>query len=244
MKFKSGIPNFITSLNLISGIVSIIFSFYGEFDLALLCIVFSAIFDFFDGFSARLLGAYSDIGKELDSLSDLVSFGLAPSLLLYNYMVTNVCGNSWSIPALITLYYAVQAAFRLAKFNVDDSQTHTFIGLPTPAAAGFLGSMILVALHNNVFALAINNPYYLPIAAIIIAELTISKVPMFSLKLTSFKWAENKNLYSYVIHLVIVVIILFALGLHWSIPILYLFTSYICWNIITNIIYLLKKINK
>ena len=138
---KKHIPNTITCLNLISGCIATYWAFQGDYQLALLFIVIGAVFDFFDGMSARLLHVSSDIGKELDSLADDITFGFAPSAIVFSFL------SSFHIhlPLVPFLAFVIAAfsALRLAKFNLDERQTLGFIGLPTPANALFWGALIV-----------------------------------------------------------------------------------------------------
>ena len=136
------IPNSITCLNLLSGCFACLFAYKGEYDIVALCIGLSALFDFLDGMAARLLHAYSPMGKELDSLADLISFGLAPGFMAMHFMLydsvfhgINASYQIWC--ALSALLIPVFSALRLAKFNIDARQTTSFIGLPVPANALF-----------------------------------------------------------------------------------------------------------
>ena len=136
------IPNSITCLNLLSGCFACLFAYKGEYDIVALCIGLSALFDFLDGMAARLLHAYSPMGKELDSLADLISFGLAPGFMAMHFMlydsVFHGINDSYQIWwALSALLIPVFSALRLAKFNIDARQTTSFIGLPVPANALF-----------------------------------------------------------------------------------------------------------
>ena len=126
-------------MNLACGIIGVVFAFKGRVDLAFILMLAASVADFLDGTAARLLDSYSDMGKELDSLSDLVSFGVLPSVMLYNLQHTCMFGESWIcwIPLIITL----ASGIRLAKFNVDTRQTDSFLGLPTPACALLCGSL-------------------------------------------------------------------------------------------------------
>ena len=126
------IPNTITSMNLLCGAVGVIFSFQDRLDIAFYLMLGAAACDFMDGFAARLLHAYSPLGKELDSLADAISFGLLPSLMLH-CLILEETGNT--LISCIPLLIAVFSALRLAKFNIDDEQTENFLGLPTPASA-------------------------------------------------------------------------------------------------------------
>ena len=137
MALYKHIPNTITSMNLLSGVMGVIFTLEGRLEWALPLMLLAAAFDFCDGLAARLLDAHSPIGGELDSLADLVSFGVLPSLMLYKVMPADA-------PALlryIPLFVAVMSAVRLAKFNVDERQTLDFLGLPTPSCAMVCGSL-------------------------------------------------------------------------------------------------------
>ena len=146
------IPNAITCCNLISGCIAIMWATRGDFRLALLFIVIGAVFDFFDGMSARLLHVSSPIGKELDSLADVVTFGVAPSFMLSSWM-KDACIYEWLF--LLPMLMAAFSALRLAKFNLDERQAMGFIGLPTPANALFWGALVTSLSQNPV-------AYYFP----------------------------------------------------------------------------------
>ena len=136
---KKHIPNSITCLNLISGCIATYWALYGAWDTALMFIIIGAVFDFFDGMSARLLGVSSPIGKELDSLADDITFGLAPSAIIFDFLKTGVQHLPWHYLAYAAFIMAAFSALRLAKFNLDERQAMGFIGLPTPANALFWG---------------------------------------------------------------------------------------------------------
>ena len=144
---KKHIPNFVTCCNLFSGCVATAFAFAGDAKLALLCIIIGAVFDFFDGMTARLLRVSSPIGKELDSLADDITFGLAPSAILFSQL--QVMDYPQFLEPLrsclpsVAFVMAAFSALRLAKFNLDERQALGFIGLPTPANALFWGSLIV-----------------------------------------------------------------------------------------------------
>ena len=185
------IPNTITSLNLLSGCVAVIFALSGNFTAVVVCIALSAVFDFCDGLAARLLKAYSPMGKELDSLADLVSFGLVPALMVY-YILNSMLPVEYVWLAYATLLLPVFAALRLAKFNIDDSQAVTFKGLPVPAnALWWVGACALVIEHPE------NETYmWLLLASIpVFAFLMVSNIPMFSLKFKGFGWKGNELRY-------------------------------------------------
>ena len=196
---KKHIPNSITCCNLISGSIATGFAFAGNIKVALLLIIIGAVFDFFDGMLARLLNVSSPIGKELDSLADVITFGLAPSTIIFSQL------HVMSYPIFLEplrdyLPYAafIMAAFsalRLAKFNLDERQALGFIGLPTPANALFWGSLLVGVgekLETRPWAL-----YFILAGVLISSWLLVSEIPMFALKFKhwSFKGNEVKYLF-------------------------------------------------
>lgn len=198
---KKHIPNTITSLNLISGCIATTCAINGDLNLALLFIILGAVFDFFDGMTARLLGVSSPIGKELDSLADCVTFGFAPSAILFFKLQIIDYPNQIEFTRPFLPYIAfVMAAFsalRLAKFNLDERQTSSFIGLPTPANALFWGSLIIGGRS------AIESTPWSSIALIllmfIMSYLLLAEIPMFSLKFKHWNWKENRLRWSFII---------------------------------------------
>jgi len=186
MSIKKHIPNTITLLNLVSGACAVILALWGHYLSAFIFMIASAIFDFFDGFAARLLKAYSNIGKELDSLADVISFGLVPSIMLFSWYYSD--GHSISALAFVPLIIAAFSALRLAKFNLDERQTTDFIGLATPLCAIFVGSMIGYGHICNVYGASsavlylLSSGWFIPIISILLAILLVSEIPMFSLK--------------------------------------------------------------
>lgn len=195
------IPNTLTSCNLISGCIAIVFALNANFSMALTFIVVGAVFDFFDGMSARLLGVSSPIGKELDSLADVVTFGVAPSSMIYTLLLT-LSKSGWNETLAFAIPYVafVMAAFsalRLAKFNLDERQTTSFIGLPTPANALFWGALIVG--NENVFD---ENSYYIYLLIILVfvsSWLLVAEIPMFALKFKHWGWRDNKVKYVFLI---------------------------------------------
>jgi len=194
---KKHIPNTITCCNLISGCIATYWAFNGAWDIALLFIIIGAVFDFFDGMSARLLGVSSPIGKELDSLADDVTFGFAPSAIIFDFLKK---GSDY-LPSEYLVYVAfIMAAFsalRLAKFNLDERQTMGFIGLPTPANALFWGALLVGAgewLASSPYL------YYAVMAGIFISSwLLVAEIPMFALKFKTWGFKENKLKYCFLI---------------------------------------------
>ena len=195
------IPNTLTSCNLISGCIAIVFALSANYTMALTFIVVGAVFDFFDGMSARLLGVSSPIGKELDSLADVVTFGVAPSSMIYTLLLT-LSKSGWNetlafaIP-FVAFVMAAFSALRLAKFNLDERQTTSFIGLPTPANALFWGALIVG--NENVFD---ENSYYIYLLIILVfvsSWLLVAEIPMFALKFKHWGWRDNKVKYVFLI---------------------------------------------
>lgn len=189
---KNNIPNAITSLNGLCGTLAIIAAFHGVSDtlwglsgyqMAAALIAMAAVADFLDGFSARLLHAVSGIGKELDSLCDLVSFGLAPAMMIFNVMRAAQPANALCYAAVLL---PVFGALRLARFNVDTRQTTSFIGLPIPANAIFwIGMTDFYATHHDI------SPWLMAALIALTAWLMVCNLPMFSLKLHSLSPRDN-----------------------------------------------------
>ncbi len=194
---KKHIPNTITCCNLISGCIATYWAFSGVWDIALLFIIIGAVFDFFDGMSARLLGVSSPIGKELDSLADDVTFGFAPSAIIFDFLKS----GSEYLPSENIIYVAfIMAAFsalRLAKFNLDERQAMGFIGLPTPANALFWGALLVGA---GEWLLSSQYLYYAVIVGIFISSwLLVAEIPMFALKFKTWGFKENKLKYCFLV---------------------------------------------
>jgi len=236
MAIKNHIPNTITLLNLTSGIVSIYFGVKGDpYSLAVagVFIFIAAVFDFFDGFAARLLHAKSPIGAQLDSLSDIVSFGVAPGFILYQ-MILLSHGNpvpdkdGTDFLAFFALLVPLMGALRLAKFNIDNSQETSFRGLPIPAIGILIASLPLIRyeLYSNrqLFYMFITNNYFLLAVAIFGSLLMVSKFPMFALKFSGFGWKENMIKYIFLIVSVILLVFLNVIAVPLIIA-LYLFLS-------------------
>lgn len=188
------IPNTITCLNLLSGCVAAVAAFRMQFDLALLMVILSSVFDFFDGMAARALKAFSVIGKDIDSLADDISFGFAPAVIVFSLMRTMsypdyLQGVSEWMPYLGFLISAF-SALRLAKFNNDTRQTSSFIGLAVPANALLWAS--LASGFSDVLVSESFNPLWMIPAIALSCYLLVSEIPMFSLKFKSLGWKGNE----------------------------------------------------
>ena len=193
---KKHIPNTITCCNLISGCIATYWAFQGDYRLALLFIVIGAVFDFFDGMTARLLHVSSPIGKELDSLADDITFGFAPSAIVFSFLSPLTTQLSPYIPYL-AFVMAAFSALRLAKFNLDERQALGFIGLPTPANALFWGSLIVGA--GQYIAPLPYTAYIILIGTFVSCFLLISEIPMFALKFKSWGWKGNEVKYIFLL---------------------------------------------
>ena len=212
------IPNFITSLNLAAGFAATISAANGDLLTASWLIVAAMIFDFFDGFSARLLNAYSETGKELDSLADVVSFGVAPALIVYELLVT-VSSNMTlpnSVLRNILLYIPVLmpvcAALRLAKFNIDTTQTTSFKGLPTPANAIAVISVVIAVNYSSMTILKsfTESPAALLTYTVILSLLMVTRLPLLSLKFKNLNFKGNEGRFI-LIGLVLISFIIFGI---------------------------------
>ncbi len=225
-EIKKNIPNAITAMNLVSGCVAIFMAFnlrtvYGPLDgasWAMVAIAAAAMFDFMDGASARMLKAYSALGKDLDSLSDMVSFGVAPAMLMLNTMA-DAGSPLWA--CFITLMIPVCGALRLAKFNNDSEQSTVFRGLPIPANAIFwIGAYGWI------------NTYYYPgwpVLAVLIALVSLSmtaRFKMFSLKFKNFDFAENFCRYIIIVAAIVFVCMYGLSGLMWTILLYFLLSLF------------------
>lgn len=205
------VPNTITAMNLVCGSLSVFFAVDGQLGWAAIFIFAAALFDFLDGFSARLLKAYSSIGKELDSLADTVSFGLAPAAIVFTMLELTLFGENqpiqeieanWSqwILLFTSLVIPVAGAFRLAKFNTDDRQSEQFLGMPIPANAIFFASLALIlelGTRQNIVPIILNR--YTILASIFSCSfLMVSELPMFNLKFKNLKLKENALRYIFI----------------------------------------------
>ncbi len=198
---KKHIPNTLTCLNLVCGCLAIMGALKGNLETAAIFIIIAALFDFFDGFAARLLKVSSPIGKELDSLSDVVSFGVAPGMIIYAWLVRCTegisplhLGTAYEFLPFIALLVPALSAVRLARFNIDENQATSFLGLPTPANAMFLGFLPLAA-ERLVF---LNNFWIVWLLTIVFSLLLVSRIWMLSLKFKDFKW-KGMNIARYVL---------------------------------------------
>lgn len=232
---KKHIPNLITSLNVISGTLSVFMAMYGHIELAAVLILAGMVFDFFDGFAARLLHVKSEMGKELDSLADVVSFGVAPAILAHFLikmtLFAGVPGDLEDLPVsqqillFSPLLIPAFSAYRLAKFNLDPRQTMSFIGMPTPANALFWVGLVFGFFYaRDMYLTLFDSIWTLVLSVVILSVLLICEIPMFSLKTTGFGWKENKIRYGYLGSLIVLALLLGKAIVMYVIPLYILFS--------------------
>lgn len=220
MSISKHIPNFITSLNVLCGTAATFFAINGRIEGAIWLIFAGALFDFSDGFAARALKAYSEMGKELDSLADLISFGFAPAAIwsgLIKYQLTNSYTTPYfslelnqQVLTLLPFLMVAFAAIRLAKFNVDTRQSENFLGLTTTATGIFTAAFAYKYIEMPV-AFEWYKPLFILLTIALFCVMLISEVPMKSLKFKSFKWGDNQERFILLI-LAVVFITLWGVG--------------------------------
>lgn len=240
MKILKHIPNSITSLNLLCGALGVIFTFKGSLDIAFYLMLAGALCDFCDGLAARMLNAYSPMGKELDSLADLITFGLLPSIMLYKCMDMYHPGEWFCyIPLVIVVF----SALRLAKFNTDDRQSENFIGLATPACAMVCGSFAVIAHYdlNNIVGVFTQSTWMIPAGAGVLSLLLVSEIPMFSMKFkkdapADLKWIRLAFIAVATLAIIASLIIIQPATHAISHAILFIFIAYILINLVQAVI--------
>ncbi len=227
--FKKNIPNFISLLNLLSGIIACIFILQGDFTQGFFFVCLGIFFDFFDGFAARLLKVSSDLGVQLDSLADATTSGLAPALAMFQLLRSeNRIDHSFPMIEASTPWYAyigliigLGAAYRLAKFNVDTRQTDSFIGLPTPANALFILSIPMIMLYQfDAWLIPLFNQNWFLISLSILSVVLMNvELPLFSLKIKSFNLKDNGLVAVFLFICIILLLWLKFIGLFFIVPI-------------------------
>ncbi|MDD4820805.1 MAG: CDP-alcohol phosphatidyltransferase family protein [Flavobacteriales bacterium] len=204
MSIKKYIPNTITLCNLLCGVIATIFAYNGYYQHAAVFFLSGIVFDFFDGFAARMLHVKSDIGKELDSLADCITSGLLPSMVMYKMMQNSL--SAWStdwvvdwfpvswaqIASSVAFLIVMFSALRLAIFNLDTRQTESFIGLPTPAC-GLVIVFLPFLTDMPYLNTALSEYWVLLIITVIFSLLLVSEIPLFALKFKTFGWKNNQN---------------------------------------------------
>lgn len=222
MSIKKYVPNAITMCNLLCGCIAVLFAVNDQMEYAAAFVALGIFFDFFDGFFARLFNAQSEVGLQLDSLADMVTSGVVPGIVMYK-LLAHASGLPWGTQfeafssPLPYLGFAITcaSAYRLAKFNVDDRQTGSFIGLPTPANTLLILSLPLILIYGE-FAFAkalLENPYILIAITALSCFLLNAELPLFSLKFKSYGFAENAVKYIFLIVSVLLIIFLHFLSM-------------------------------
>ncbi len=217
MSLKKHIPNFITLLNLFSGCIATIFAVEGNLIMAAAFVALGIFFDFFDGLAARALNVKSEVGLQLDSLADVVTSGVVPGIVMFQLLINALPGTAASAEtwkagtdwlewdfnpwALIGLFITLASGFRLAKFNVDERQTDSFIGLPTPANALLILSLpvILTYQPSGFFSALILNEWFLVGLTIFSCFILNAEIPLFALKFSDWSFQQNKLRYSFLL---------------------------------------------
>lgn len=237
MSFKKNIPNILTLGNLFCGTVATIFAVESDFTFAALFVLIGILFDFFDGFVARLLKVTGELGKQLDSLADMVTSGVVPGIIMSRMIQSNLLNHSNSFDdnfldiSLIGLIVTLSACYRLGKFNLDIRQTNSFIGLPTPAMCLFVISLPLIKEYSDIsFALSLlDNNYFLIVITLFLSYLMNAEIPLFSLKFKDYSIKKNWITYIFlIISLVLILLIKYI-----SVPIIII--MYIVLSIIKNL---------
>ena len=224
MGLRKHIPNSITSMNALAGTIGVVFALQGRPDYGFICMLAAAVCDFCDGLAARLLGAYSPMGKELDS-------GVLPSMILIGTMQEKGV-NSWT--EVIPLFLAVMSALRLAKFNVDERQSSDFIGVATPTAAIICGSLCYFSLHSTALDTLVGSLWFLPAVAVVLGILLVSEIPMFGMKVArGHKLLDAKRIV-FLCAVVAILVSVVAFRLNWSLVPLGVFVFYILENLVLS----------
>ena len=196
---KKHIPNLITLGNLFCGTIATIFAVQENFEFAAVFVVLGIVFDFFDGFAARLLNVSGELGKQMDSLADMVTSGVVPGIIMY-HLIDNV---SSGVPALkyVGLLLTLGSCYRLAKFNIDTRQSDSFIGMPTPAMSLFVIVLPLIQMDTDLEFIRslLANPYFLIIITLLLTYLMNAELPLFSLKFKNYNFKKNGFKYLFLI---------------------------------------------
>lgn len=249
MAIKKHIPNIITTLNMLCGTVAVIFAVQGNLIMAALFVGLGIFFDFFDGLAARVLNVKSEIGLQLDSLADMITSGLVPGIIMYQLFLRALPGTvdttadswsaeaantwfEWNIPffAIFGLLVVAASGYRLAKFNIDERQTDSFIGLPTPANAMLILSLPLILVYqpHPVAVALILNEWFLVGLTVFSCFILNAEIPLFALKFSDWSFKQNKLRYFFIAYCLIMIIFFQFI----AIPLV--IASYVVLSIISN----------
>ncbi|CAA0201333.1 CDP-alcohol phosphatidyltransferase family protein [Tenacibaculum maritimum] len=243
MNIKKHLPNLLTLGNLLCGTIAAIFAVKGDFEATALLVVTGILFDFLDGFVARLLKVQGELGKQLDSLADMVTSGVVPGIVMLQLIVisidkdavgyfgVDIDGATGSNVPYIGLLLTLAACYRLANFNIDTRQSDSFIGVPTPAMTLFIISLplILSFSENSFFTDLISNPYFLIGITVLLSYLMNAELPLFSLKFKDFSFKKNTVKYLFLITALILLVLFKVI----AVPMVILF--YILLSILHNL---------
>lgn len=227
---RKHIPNVLTCLNLLCGCVGLVEAFHNNIIISCWLIGIALIFDFFDGFAARLLKVSSPIGRDLDSLADMVTFGVLPSVIIYQLLMQSIPDLPGIWKAYASFLLAIFSAIRLAKFNNDPRQSDSFIGVPTPACALLVASLPLIVFHDESWKPWIVNTNHLLILTVVLSFLLVSEIKLLALKFRSFGWQGNEVRY---IFLLLTAGLLFGLKVL-AVPLI--FVLYISLSVTANVL--------
>ncbi|MDQ6480798.1 CDP-diacylglycerol--serine O-phosphatidyltransferase [Dyadobacter sp. LHD-138] len=197
--FLRHIPNALTCLNLLCGCLGVVEAFHNNILLSCWLIGIALVFDFFDGFAARLLKVSSPIGRDLDSLADMVTFGLLPSIIIYQLLMQSIPDLMGIWKAYPAFLIAIFSAIRLAKFNNDPRQSDSFIGVPTPANALLIASLPIIISQDESWKPLIVNTNNLLILTVVMSYLLVAEIKLLALKFKSFGWQGNELRYTFMI---------------------------------------------
>lgn len=228
--FNRHIPNVLTCLNLLCGCIGVTEAFHNNIVISCWLIGIALIFDFFDGFAARLLKVSSPIGRDLDSLADMVTFGLLPSIIIYQLLMQSIPDLLGIWKAYPAFLIAIFSAIRLAKFNNDPRQSDSFIGVPTPAAALLIASLPLIIFNDDSWKPLIVNTTNLLVLTVVVCFLLVSEIKLLALKFRSFGWKGNEARYLLMI-LTVVLLLLFKIL---AVPVI--FVVYLALSITANMV--------
>lgn len=232
MNIKAQIPNAITLLNLFCGCIALVFASEMDFKMALFFVALGIFFDFFDGFFARKFNVSGPLGVQLDSLADMVTSGFVPGFVMFKLMSSEACFGAGSYLSYLGFIITLGSCYRLAKFNIDERQSDSFIGLPTPANALFILSLPLVLLTTEVAFIhnILRNPWVLLVITALSAYIMNAEIPLFSLKIKNFSFQKYKLQIFFLLVSIIMLVVLHYL----AIPLVIL--TYVILSVITNLV--------
>lgn len=227
---RKNLPNALTCCNLLCGCIGVVEVFHNNILLSCLLMGIALICDFFDGFLARLLKVSSPIGKDLDSLADMVTFGLLPSVIIFQLLMQSIPDLTGIWMAYPAFMIAIFSAIRLAKFNNDPRQSDSFIGVPTPAVAMLVGSLpVILHMYGDEWKQLIVNTNNLLILTVVLSFLLVSEIKLIALKFKSFGWQGNEFRYSFIIASILLLLTLHIL----AVPII--LVLYILLSVVSNL---------